>query len=99
MTEEMRVIICRSAREPLIPGAKLGFECAICQASLQLTDGALNVLRSDGGRLLCNDCGLLYVHLQEDGITRTEMSLNAKTQLAAGIDSPLANWMRKRSKP
>lgn len=99
MSEELnRVIICRSAKESLKPGARIGYECCMCQEALQLTPGGFGTLLAyPGSRLFCNDCGLLYVQLAEDEIKRTEMSPAAKSQLAAGNKSPLARWVRKHA--
>jgi rubredoxin len=45
--------------------------------------------------LLCNSCGLVFAQL--GGVSRTEISPEARHQLAAGNKSPLARWIRKRA--
>jgi hypothetical protein len=98
--EFQRVIICRPVKDGMRPGSQTGYECSICQEALQVSPGGLGTLRQyPGSELLCNECGLLYVHLAEsaDGIERTEMSPEAESQLALGNKSPLARWIRKRA--
>lgn len=101
MSEEFdRVIICRIVKDGLTPGAQIGYPCSICQEPLQVTSGGLGTLRQyPGSTLVCNECGLLYVTIAEsaDKIARTELSPEAKSQLAAGNKSPLARWLRKRA--
>jgi hypothetical protein len=93
-----RVIICRAVKDGLTPGAQTGYECSICKEPLQVTPGGLGTLRLyPDSALLCNDCGLLYVHMADEQIERTEMSPEAKRQMAAGNNSPLARWARKRA--
>ena|ERR1700685_4319632 len=89
-----RVIICRAVSDGLTPGSETGFVCSMCQEPLQVTPQGLAILRTHGGELLCNPCGLLYVHVADEEIARTELSPAAKTQLDAGNKSPLANWTR-----
>lgn len=97
------VIVCRSAppKEAILPGAHLGHDCSICLEPLQLTDGALKQLEArPDARLLCNPCGLLFVHLAEDSGHEMELrqSPAARTQLDHGNDSPLADWVRRRAR-
>ncbi len=97
-----RVIICRSAptRESLLPGARLGYNCVICQEPLQLTPHGYERLKSNPGTdLLCNECGLLYVQMAERSGHEIESHQGpvAQAQLDQGNDSPLANWVRRRA--
>jgi hypothetical protein len=99
MSEE-RVIICRGVKDGMKPGSRAGYECAICAEPLLVTSGGLGMLEQyPNSKLLCNECGLLYLHIAEsvDGIERTEISPEARHQLAAGNKSPLARWIRKRA--
>lgn len=101
MNEEFgRVIICRSVKDGMMPGSQAGYDCSICLEPLQVSSGGLEqIQRYPGSMLLCNECGLLYVHIAEsrDGIERTEISPEAKAQIDAGNQSPLARWMKKRA--
>lgn len=100
MSEQEIVIVCKSAREPLKTGAKTGFRCDTCPEPLQITAGTEAVLRSCQARLLCNDCGLLYVNLCDMIGTPGDLkSSTAKAQIDAWNDSKLANWIRKRAWP
>lgn len=100
MSEEFkRVIVCRSANELLAPGASLGYECSICKEPLQITpSGRATLEANQGSELLCNPCGLLYVHLAEGvgKLAGTEISPAAQEQLDRGNSSPLADFMRRR---
>ena len=98
MSEAM-VIICRSCKYGIVSGAATGFSCSICEEPLQMTqDGGLEQFRQNpDARLLCNDCGLLYVHLAEAEIDHYEMSPHAKAQMKSGDNSPLARFLRKRA--
>ena len=96
--EESRVMICRSVKDGLKPRARTGYECSICQEALQLTPDGFAMLQSHpASTLFCNECGFLYVTMAGDGIEHTEMSSEAKSQLAEGNRSPLAGWVRKRA--
>ena len=94
------VIVCRSAKESLSPGALLGFHCAICSEPLQLTpSGKERYESTEGASLLCNPCGLLYVYIADEtnhGV-ETQLSPHAKSQLDQGNDSGLAHWIRKHT--
>jgi hypothetical protein len=97
---EDRVIICRGVKDGMTPGAQAGYECCICAEPLQVTPGGLGMLEQfPKSTLLCNECGLLFAHIAEsvDGLARTEISPEARHQLAAGNKSPLARWIRKRA--
>lgn len=97
MSEEI-VIICRACKYGIVPGAAIGFSCSICLEPLQMTkDGGLERFRENpDATLLCNDCGLLYVHMAESQIGSYEMSPHAKAQMDSGDRSPLARFLRKR---
>lgn len=99
-TNFQMVIVCRSAKESLAPGAALGYQCAICQEPLQLTPGGKEHLESTAGaELLCNPCGLLYVQIADETGHQVEnqMSPHAKAQLDEGNSSGLAQWIRKHT--
>jgi len=98
MSNFQMVIVCRSAKESLSPGALLGFECAICNEPLQITpDGKACYESMGGAELLCNPCGLLYVQIADESgrLAGTALSQTAKTQLDKGNDSRLAHWIRR----
>jgi hypothetical protein len=97
-----RIIVCRSAPpiESLLPDAQLGYACEICEEPLQITAGGRCALAENPqAKVFCNDCALVYVHLAEDSgePIATSQSPAAQLQLDQDNDSPLANWVRKRS--
>ena len=99
MTEGLQItMICRSSDEPLNPGARAGYVCSICGARLQVTqDGRERMAHTPDVILLCNPCGLLYVHIAKGAgvLAGTETSPAAKAQLDQGNQSRLANWIRR----
>lgn len=100
MNQQIRVIICRAVKTGITPGSREGFECSICSEPIALTTGGLETFRCyPASKLICNDCGLVWVQIAEakDELERVEISPEAKKQLDAGNKSPLARWMRKRA--
>jgi hypothetical protein len=98
--EEVRVIICRAVKTGITPGSRMGFVCSICAEPMAVTTGGLETFRRyPESKLICNDCGLLYMQIVEarDQLERVEISPEAKAQLDAGNKSPLARWMRRRA--
>jgi len=66
--EHQFIVICRRASDPLLPGSKTGYQCAICGLEVAVTPPGQQVI-ADGGEPLCNSCGFEFIDLAQQSNT------------------------------
>lgn len=93
------VIVCRAVKDGLKDGYTVGHNCCYCAEPVQISSGGITQLQEHpAARVLCNPCGLRYNSVLEaiGGNVSFKLSHEAKRELDAGNNSPLADWLRRR---
>jgi DNA-directed RNA polymerase subunit RPC12/RpoP len=102
--EDLAVIACRSALEPLTPGNQTGYKCAYCGHPLQIGTTALEAVEKfgDDAKLVCNPCGRRFTMLaaQMGKLAGVIAGPNAQEYMNSerSKGDPFADWVREQIK-